>query len=127
VAQGANQPVPTIPTISTHVLDTERGMPAPGVHVTLYRLADDGRPLRLTQALTDDDGRVRDLLERPLTTGDYRLEFNFQSELAGGPDAPPVERFFRRLTLDLHVTDAKRSYHVPLLMAPFSITTYRGS
>jgi 5-hydroxyisourate hydrolase len=127
VAQGANHPVPTIPTISTHVLDTERGMPAPGVHVTLYRLADDGRPLRLTQALTDEDGRVRDLLERPLTAGDYRLEFNFQSGLTGGPDAPPVERFFRRLTLDLHVTDTKRSYHVPLLLAPFSITTYRGS
>jgi 5-hydroxyisourate hydrolase len=126
VAQGANHPVPTTPTISTHVLDTERGVPAPGVHVTLYRLADDGRPLRLTQALTDADGRVRDLLERPLTAGDYRLEFNFQSDVAS-PDAPPAERFFRRLTLDLHVTDTKRSYHVPLLMAPFSITTYRGS
>jgi 5-hydroxyisourate hydrolase len=140
VAQGANQPVPTTPTISTHVLDTERGKPAVGLHVTLYRLADDGRPLRLTQALTDDDGRVRDLLERPLTPGDYRLEFSFASDLAGdaagsGAAAPalgangaePADRFFRRLTLDLHVTDVKRSYHVPLLVAPFSITTYRGS
>ena len=72
MAQGANQPAPTI---STHVLDTETGRPAAGVHVTLYRLVDDGRPMRLTQALTDDDGRVRDLLERPLAAGDYRLEF----------------------------------------------------
>jgi 5-hydroxyisourate hydrolase-like protein (transthyretin family) len=40
---------------------------------------------------------------------------------------PPVERFFRRLTLDLRVTDAKRSYHVPVLLAPYSLTTYRGS
>jgi 5-hydroxyisourate hydrolase len=126
VAQGANHPVPTVPTISTHVLDTERGAPASGVHVTLYRLADDGRPLRLTQALTDSDGRVHDLLERTLTAGDYRLEFNFQSDIAS-PEAPSTERFFRRLTLDLHVTDTTRSYHVPLLMAPFSITTYRGS
>ena len=55
MAHGANHPVPTI---STHVLDTERGLPAAGVHVTLYRIADDGRPLRLTQALTDADGRV---------------------------------------------------------------------
>ena len=66
MTQGADHPVPTI---STHVLDTERGAPAIGVHVTLYRLADDGRPLRIAQALTDGDGRVRDLLERPLAAG----------------------------------------------------------
>jgi 5-hydroxyisourate hydrolase len=104
------------PTISTHVLDTETGLPAAGVHVTLYRLVDDGRPMRLTQALTDDDGRIQDLLERPLTAGDYRLEFGL-----------PRGGFFERLSLDLHVSDATRSYHVPLLMAPFSLTSYRGS
>ena len=85
MANGANQPTPTI---STHVLDTEHGTPAVGVHVTLYRLSDDGRPLRLTQALTDSDGRVRDLLERPLVAGDYRLEFN----LAGDRGEPPDRR-----------------------------------
>lgn len=125
MTQGANHPVPTI---STHVLDTERGVPAPGVHVTLYRIADDGRPLRLTQALTDTDGRVRDLLGRPLTAGDYRLEFNLSLEPEDGVVAEPgADRFFRRLTLDFRVTDTKRSYHVPLLLAPFSMTTYRGS
>lgn len=116
-------------TISTHVLDTELGKPAVGVHVILYRLSDDGRPLRLTQALTDGDGRVRDLLERPLVAGDYRLEF------ALGPldpvDTPPAEpdagRFFRRVAIDIHVADTGRSYHVPLLLAPYSLTTYRGS
>ena len=107
MAQGANHPVPTI---STHVLDTERGVPAVGVHVTLYRLA--------------DDGRVRDLLERPLTAGDYRLEFVLALDPASVTDEA---RFFRRMTLDLLVTDVARSYHVPLLMAPFSMTTYRGS
>ena len=113
MAQGAIHP---IPTISTHVLDTERGVPAAGIRVTLFRLADDGRPVRMTQALTDDDGRVRDLLERPLAAGDYRLEFG----LGRG-------KFFERISLDLHVTDASRSYHVPLLLAPFSMTAYRGS
>ena len=44
MAQGANHPVPTGPTISTHVLDTDGGMPAAGIHVTLYRIVDDGRP-----------------------------------------------------------------------------------
>jgi 5-hydroxyisourate hydrolase len=113
VAQGAQHPAPTI---STHVLDTELGAPAAGIRVTLYRLADDGRPVRMTQALTDDDGRVRDLLERPLTAGDYRLEFGFGR---GG--------FFERVSIDLHVTDVTRSYHVPLLRSPFALTTYRGS
>ena len=126
MAQGANHPVPTI---STHVLDTERGLPAAGVHVTLYRIADDGRPFRLTQALTDADGRVADLLDRPLTAGDYRLEFALTHELDdAAPGAPqPIDPFFRRLTVDLRVTDTSRSYHVPLLLAPYSMTTYRGS
>ena len=126
MAQGANHPVPTI---STHVLDTERGMPAAGVHVTLYRIADDGRPLRLTQALTDADGRVADLLDRPLTAGDYRLEFALTQELDdAAPGAPPQkDPFFRRLTVGLRITDTSRSYHVPLLLAPYSMTTYRGS
>jgi hydroxyisourate hydrolase len=107
------------PTISTHVLDTERGVPAAGVRVTLFRLGvGDGGPIRMTQALTDSDGRVRDLLERPLQVGDYRLEFEL------GEDAGA---FFTRMAVDLRIDDPERSYHVPLLLAPFSMTTYRGS
>jgi len=120
VAQGANHPVPTI---STHVLDTERGMPAAGVHVTLSKLADDGKPVRMTQALTDSDGRIRDLLERPLTAGDYRLEFRVGDK---GPDGPD-DAFFRRVAVDLRITDIGRSYHVPLLLSTYGMTTYRGS
>ena len=113
------------PTISTHVLDTGLGKPAAGIAVTLYRLVDDGRPLRLTQVLTDGDGRVRDLLERPLVAGGYRLEFDL-APATGAVDGEG-ERFFRRLTVDLAVSDVSRSYHVPLLLAPFSLSTYRGS
>lgn len=105
-------------TISTHVLDTERGVPAAGVHVTLYRLDVAVAPVRMTQALTDGDGRIADLLERPLQNGDYRLEFDIAHE--GGS-------FFTKLAVDLRVTDTERSYHVPLLLAPYAITTYRGS
>jgi 5-hydroxyisourate hydrolase len=125
----ASGPTEVVPTISTHVLDTELGKPAVGVHVTLSRLSDDGRPLRLTQALTDGDGRVRDLLERPLVVGDYRLEFGLApvDSVDTGPPELPDDRFFRRVAVDLRVTDTTRSYHVPLLLAPFSITTYRGS
>jgi 5-hydroxyisourate hydrolase len=111
------------PTISTHVLDTENGRPAAGVHVTLYKLGEDDRPIRLTQALTDADGRVRDLLERPLTPGRYRLEFI----LAGRTMPDGGAGFFERLAIDLSIVDVTRSYHVPLLLAPYSMTTYRGS
>ena len=140
VAQDANH---VAPTISTHVLDTGRGTPAVGIHVTLYRLAENGKPLRLTQALTDADGRVRDLLDRPLIAGDYRLEFRLVNGtgVGGGPggrdgasgtdeagtSGTDEASFFRRIILDLRVTDVGRSYHIPLLMAPYSMTTYRGS
>jgi len=106
------------PTISTHVLDTGSGKPAASVHVTLSKLDGDGRAIRMTQALTDGDGRVRDLLERPLTPGEYRLEFDVAHEDGS---------FFTKVAIDLRITDAERSYHVPLLLAPYSMTTYRGS
>ena len=106
------------PTISTHVLDTERGMPATGVRVTLSRLDVGNGPIRMTQALTDADGRVRDLLERPLVAGDYRLEFDVAHEDGS---------FFTKLAVDVRIADTSRSYHVPLLLAPYAMTTYRGS
>ena len=106
------------PTISTHVLDTERGTPAVGVRVALYRLDVAAAPIRMTQALTDGDGRVRDLLERPLVAGDYRLEFDVAHEDGS---------FFTKVAVDLRITDTDRSYHVPLLLAPYSMTTYRGT
>ena len=106
------------PTISTHVLDTERGLPAADIRVTLLRLDVPNAPIRMTQALTDGDGRVRDLLERPLAAGDYRLEFDIGRE---------DDAFFRRVAVDLRIVDTSRSYHVPLLLAPYSMTTYRGS
>ena len=105
-------------TISTHVLDTERGVPAAGVHVTLYRLDVATAPIRMAQALTDADGRIADLLDRPLQTGEYRLEFDIVHEDGS---------FFTKLAVDLRVTDIQRSYHVPLLLSPYSMTTYRGS
>ena len=111
------------PTISTHVLDTERGAPAAGIRVTLYRLDVADAPIRMTQALTDDDGRVRDLVGRPLAAGEYRLEF----DVAGRGEEGDGPAFFRRLAIDLSIEDTARSYHVPLLLAPFSMTTYRGS
>jgi 5-hydroxyisourate hydrolase len=123
-ADGLAPDAPDRPTISTHVLDAERGLPAEGVHVILYKLGDDGSAIRMTQALTDGDGRVRDLCGRPLAAGDYRLEFN----LAGAREpGSGDDRFFRRVAIDLRIVDTSRSHHVPLLLSSFAMTTYRGS
>lgn len=104
-------------TISTHVLDTQLGQPAPGIRVRLSRLVDDGAEVPAGEGTTDIDGRVRELLAGDLLPGDYRLTF-----WLGGRGG-----FFERISLDLRVEDAARSYHVPLLLAPFGVTSYRGS
>ncbi|HET8587143.1 MAG TPA: hydroxyisourate hydrolase [Candidatus Limnocylindria bacterium] len=110
------------PTISTHVLDLASGEPAPGVGVALFRLTDDGRPELVAEHLTDSDGRIADLLGgEPLREGDYQLAF----DLGGYVDEP--DAFLQSVALALRVTDVDRSYHLPLLLSPFGVTTYRGS
>lgn len=109
-------------TISTHVLDLATGDPATGVGVALFRLADDGHPELVSELRTDADGRIRDLLGgEPLVEGDYQLAFDV-GEYAGDPDA-----FFQSAAYALRVTDTDRSYHVPLLLSPYGMSTYRGS
>lgn len=109
-------------TISTHVLDLATGEPARGVGVALFRLADDGAPELLGELETDADGRIRDLLSGgDLTEGDYQLAFDVGAH-SEDPDA-----FFQSVAVALRVTDAGRSYHVPLLLSPYGMSTYRGS
>jgi 5-hydroxyisourate hydrolase len=113
---------PARPTISTHVLDLASGEPAPGVGVALFRLAEDGSPELLSELQTDDDGRIGDLLSGgELTEGDYQLAFDVGA-YADDPDA-----FFQSAAVALRIVDAGRSYHVPLLLSPFGMSTYRGS
>jgi 5-hydroxyisourate hydrolase len=110
------------PTISTHVLDLATGDPAPGVGVALFRLADDGSPQLLGEHQTDTDGRIADLLGGDaLAEGDYHLAFDVGGYLED-PDA-----FFQSMAVALRITDAGRPYHVPLLLSPFGMSTYRGS
>ena len=104
--------------ISTHALDTERGVPAAGVSVRLEHVLADGATVEAGHGITDEDGRIRRLSRETLVPGAYRLTFDLHRYAEG---------FFRVIVLEIHVDDASRSYHVPLLIAPFSITTYRGS
>ena len=110
------------PTISTHVLDLASGEPAPDVGVALFRLGDAGGPELVSEGRTDADGRIGDLLDgAPLSEGDYQLAFDVGG-YAEDPDA-----FFQSAAVALRITDAGRSYHVPLLLSPFGMSTYRGS
>ncbi len=98
------------PSISTHVLDTERGEPARGVRVELYR-----KDALLSAQQTNHDGRIADLVQGPLEPGSYRLVFHLSSP------------FFSQLAVEFAVSDARRHYHIPLLVSPYGCTTYRGS
>ena len=93
-------------TISTHVLDTERGRPAAGVRVELYR----GDEL-VGSGETDEDGRISDLAAAD--PGTYRLVFH------------PPSPFFRRVELEVELGEGH--YHVPLLVSSYACATYRGS
>ena len=93
-------------TISTHVLDTERGQPAAGVRVELWR----GEEL-VGSGETDVDGRIRELADGE--PGTYRLVFR------------PRSPFFGRVELELELGEGH--YHVPLLVSSYACATYRGS
>jgi 5-hydroxyisourate hydrolase len=99
---------PLMATLSTHVLDTASGRPASGVTVSLEK---DGAVI--ARGLTDADGRIAQLAGS-LAPGRYRIVF----ELEG--------RFFRRVALDVEI-GGESKYHVPLLVTPFAVTSYRGS
>jgi 5-hydroxyisourate hydrolase len=110
------------PTISTHVLDTTRGEPAAGVAVTLWRLEGKEHVAQGTRE-TDADGRIAALGDDALTAGAYRLSF----EVGAYYKKKALTPFLDRVTLDFHVSDTPRHYHIPLLMSPFACSSYRGS
>lgn len=106
-------------TISTHVLDTETGQPAVGVPVRIARVLADGAVVPAGSGRTDADGRIRRLLDEGLQAGVYRLTFEVHEYRP--------QCFFREVVLEIGVSDAGRSYHVPLLVAPYGVSSYRGS
>lgn len=107
-------------SLSTHVLDTARGEPAAGVPVTLQRRDGDAWVTAAT-ARTDADGRLRDWVPADeWRAGRFRLVFDTARYL--GSDA-----FFPEAVVVFQVTEPDRHLHVPLLLSPFGLTTYRGS
>jgi 5-hydroxyisourate hydrolase len=108
-----------VSTLSTHVLDTERGSPAVGLRVCLYR-GDD----RLAQSRTGDNGRIADLGGGDLEPGVYRLAFEVAEYLqAQGRPSP----FLQGVSLEFQIEADQAHYHVPLLMTAYACTSYRGA
>lgn len=106
--------------ITTHVLDTAAGRPAQGIPVRLEARTRDGWR-ELGSGRTDDDGRCTDLGPGRVEAGHYRLIFDTAAYY------DDCDCFFPEVTVTFAVADPQQHHHVPLLMSPFAISTYRGS
>jgi 5-hydroxyisourate hydrolase len=109
--------------VSTHVLDTARGRPAVGLAVTLRRRTPDGTWSVAGRAVTDEDGRVKELSPQPLAGGDYRLEFATGAYFK----ASGTQVFYPEVFVTFAADDGETHMHVPLLLSPFGYSTYRGT
>jgi len=115
--------------LSTHVLDTAHGCPAAGMAVTLQRVAADGTASIVKRVVLDADGRADGPLldAASMATGRYRLLFEVAPYFRGRGVALPEPAFIDTVQLDFGIADAAGHYHVPLLVSPWSYSTYRGS
>lgn len=114
--------------LTTHVLDTSRGLPAVGVRLELFRLGG-GQRERLTIAATDTDGRCGGALIEgaDFRTGEYELVFHVAEHFRRQGlllEEPP---FLDTVVIRFGIAHPAMHYHVPLLVTPWSYSTYRGS
>jgi 2-oxo-4-hydroxy-4-carboxy-5-ureidoimidazoline decarboxylase len=121
--------LPVSGRLSTHVLDNHDGRPAQGVAVTLCELGGDGSRRLIVQAVTNHDGRTDAPLigGRPIPVGHYELRFEIGHYYASRhtPTADPA--FLQSVPIEFFVAEPEGHYHVPLLVTPWSFSTYRGS
>jgi 5-hydroxyisourate hydrolase len=115
--------------LSTHVLDTMHGIPAAGMQVALYTTQGDQATL-VKQFTLNADGRNPDGLlydSASLRSGTYRLVFDVAGYFKSRGVALPQPSFLNQVSLDFGVAHTNEHYHVPLLVSPWSYSTYRGS
>jgi 5-hydroxyisourate hydrolase len=115
--------------LSTHVLDTMHGSPAAGMDVALYTTEGDKATLvkqfKLNQDGRNPDGPLYD--NHNLKKGTYRLVFDVAGYFKARGVALPEPNFLQKVSLDFGVAHTDQHYHVPLLVSPWSYSTYRGS
>ena len=114
--------------LSTHVLDTAHGCPAQAMQIELWSHAAE-QPRLLKTARTNADGRT----DQPLLSADemkpglYELVFYVGEYFAGKALPPAKPPFLDKVPVRFGIADAGAAYHVPLLVSPWSYSTYRGS
>ena len=115
--------------LTTHVLDTAAGIPARGMKVELHRLDAGAKPASLMQFETNGDGRASvPLLEgETLRAGEYSLTFHVADYFRARGTALSDPPFLDQVVIHFGVADPAQHYHVPLLVSPWSYSTYRGS
>jgi 5-hydroxyisourate hydrolase len=115
--------------MSTHVLDTTHGCPAAGMEVALFTTQGEAATLVKRFVLNADgrnpDGPLYD--NASLKVGTYRLVFSVAAYFAARGVALPQPNFLDKVSIDFGVADVAAHYHVPLLVSPWSYSTYRGS
>lgn len=107
-------------SVTTHVLDAAAGRPAAGIAVRLESVTGGGP---LAEAVTDADGRVKDLGPDRLDAGDYRLTFDTGAYF----ERSNTDTFYPQVQITFRIASPEQHYHVPLLLSPFAYSTYRGS
>jgi 5-hydroxyisourate hydrolase len=113
--------------LSTHVLDTMHGKPAAGMALDLWR-NDAGHWTHIKSETTNADGRTNQPLldDATMQAADYELRFVVNRYFAG-QGAADAGRFLNIVPIQFRIDDAAGNYHVPLLVSPWSYSTYRGS
>lgn len=112
--------------LTTHVLDTYSGMPAANLTIELWHIADDASRTHIVTIQTNQDGRASSSLLDSITiaVGEYELIFHVRAYFAAKHIESP---FLNRVPVHFTIFDADQNYHVPLLVSPWSYSTYRGS
>lgn len=117
------------PTLTTHVLDTARGRPAAGLRIDLSAIDADGRVRLLKTVTTNAEGRTAGplLADGEMEVGHYEIAFHVGAYFSHGGAQTADPPFLDVVPVRFAIADAHSRYHVPLLVAPWSYTTYRGS
>jgi 5-hydroxyisourate hydrolase len=115
--------------LSTHVLDTAHGCPAAGMRVTLQRIGADGTAHDVKAVTLNADGRADGplLAAAEMAAGRWRLRFDVAPYFSARGVVLPEPPFIDVVQIDFGIADAAGHYHVPLLVSPWSYSTYRGS
>ena len=108
--------------LSTHVLNTASGLPIANMFVR-FQAHEHGAWCARAEARTDHDGRIKSLWSSALGIGKFKLIFATGEWCSRNA----TECFFPEIAIEFQVTDPARHHHVPLLLSPFSYSTYRGS